>query len=270
MRRDHLHHFRNCVTRLASGAVDRVATAPSRRQFRVDLRLQVVGQRQQLQPTVTGKGVACDDSPPAGGREHDGVRALRQRLRGERRRRVERFLHRGRAGDAGLTAHTVEHLVVGGERAGVAGGGTRTTLAGATLDDDEWLARCDRSETFEQRASVDDAFEVRDRDGGRGIVGVPVEIVGGRDGCRVARRDCAADADAGLARVVEEALTKLPLWLATAMRPAGGYGATICAHNDAGVLTRPCPFGPASRMPNSSASVTSSASARRPSSPASP
>ena len=64
--------------------------------------------------------------------------------------------------------------------------------------------------------------------------------------------------------------TKLPLWLATPMRPAGGYGATIWAHSLTGVLTTPWPLGPASRMPSSSARATSSASARLPSSPASP
>ena len=64
--------------------------------------------------------------------------------------------------------------------------------------------------------------------------------------------------------------TKLPLWLATAMRPAGGYGATIWAQSVAGVDTTPCPLGPASSMPSSSASATSSSCARRPASPASP
>ena len=64
--------------------------------------------------------------------------------------------------------------------------------------------------------------------------------------------------------------TKLPLWLATPMRPGGGNGATIWAHSLAGVLTTPWPLGPASRMPSSSHSATSSASAARPSSPASP
>ena len=43
------------------------------------------------------------------------------------------------------------------------------------------------------------------------------------------------------------------------MPPAGGYGATIWAHRSTGVETTPCPFGPASRMPSSSASATSSA-----------
>ena len=33
--------------------------------------------------------------------------------------------------------------------------------------------------------------------------------------------------------------TKFPLWLATAIRPAGGYGATIWAHSRAGVDTTP-------------------------------
>ena len=42
----------------------------------------------------------------------------------------------------------------------------------------------------------------------------------------------------------------MPLWLATEIRPGGGYGATICAHIDTGVEMTPCPFGPASRMPS--------------------
>ena len=33
--------------------------------------------------------------------------------------------------------------------------------------------------------------------------------------------------------------TKFPDWLAIAMRPAGGYGATICAESRAGVDTTP-------------------------------
>ena len=37
------------------------------------------------------------------------------------------------------------------------------------------------------------------------------------------------------------------------MRPGGGYGATICAHIERGVEITPCPFGPASSMPSSSA-----------------
>ncbi len=52
--------------------------------------------------------------------------------------------------------------------------------------------------------------------------------------------------------------TKLPLWLATAIEPAGGYGATICAQSRTGVDTTPCPFGPASRMSRSRATATRS------------
>ncbi|MEI2653688.1 MAG: hypothetical protein V9G12_16355 [Microthrixaceae bacterium] len=59
--------------------------------------------------------------------------------------------------------------------------------------------------------------------------------------------------------------TKLPDWLATPIEPAGGYGATICAHRPTGVDTTPWPLGPASRMPSSSHRATSSASATRPS-----
>jgi hypothetical protein len=62
----------------------------------------------------------------------------------------------------------------------------------------------------------------------------------------------------------------LPLWLATEIRPGGGYGATICAHIDTGVEITPCPFGPASRISSAFATETSSRSSARPDSPASP
>ncbi len=64
--------------------------------------------------------------------------------------------------------------------------------------------------------------------------------------------------------------TRLPDWLAIEIRPGGGFGATICAHNFAGVDTTPWPFGPAITMPSRSASATSSSCAARPFSPASP
>ena len=64
MCRDHLHHFWNCVTGLAASAVDRVAAAPSRRQFLVDLSLQIIGQSQQMQAAVTSECVAGHNSQP--------------------------------------------------------------------------------------------------------------------------------------------------------------------------------------------------------------
>ncbi len=54
--------------------------------------------------------------------------------------------------------------------------------------------------------------------------------------------------------------TKLPDWLAIAIRPAGGYGATICAQSRTGVDTMPCPLGPASMTPSSSACSIASSS----------
>src|SRR5690348_12259821 len=60
--------------------------------------------------------------------------------------------------------------------------------------------------------------------------------------------------------------TMLPDWLAMPIGPAGGYGATICAHRDDGVDTMPCPFGPAMRMPASAATAANSACARQPAS----
>jgi hypothetical protein len=64
--------------------------------------------------------------------------------------------------------------------------------------------------------------------------------------------------------------TKLPDWLAMPIRPRGGYGATICAHSELGVEITPWPFGPATRIPRSAATRTSSSWAARPASPASP
>ena len=64
--------------------------------------------------------------------------------------------------------------------------------------------------------------------------------------------------------------TKLPLWLAMPMRPAGGYGATICAQSFAGVDTTPWPLGPAIMMLSAWAKATNSCWAKNPSGPASP
>ena len=54
-------------------------------------------------------------------------------------------------------------------------------------------------------ATVDDALHVGERHRRGRVVGVPVEVVGRGDRGGVAGRHGAADADAGLARVVEEA-----------------------------------------------------------------
>ena len=138
---DQLHHGGDRVPGLPAGAVDRVVAAPPRRQLGVDRRPQVVRQREQPQVAVAGDGVRGDDAPAAGGRQHDDVRAGGCRLGGERRRGLERLLHRGGSGDPGRPALAVEHGVVGGERAGVAGRGAGAALGRPTLQQDERLAR---------------------------------------------------------------------------------------------------------------------------------
>ena len=164
----------------------------------------------------------------------------RRRLGGERGRGLERLLHRRRPGDPGGPARAVEHRVVGGERAGVAGRGPRAAGGGAALHEHQRLGRGRRGERVEQRRAVVDALEVGQTDVGRVVVGVEVEVVGHRHGGGVAGRDRPRRSPTPVARARFRKLdTKLPLWLATPMRPAGGYGATIWAHSDTGVLTRP-------------------------------
>ena len=121
----------------------------------------------------------------------------RQRLGGERGRRLERLLDRRGPGDPGGPALAVEDLVVGGQRAGVAGRGARPALGGAALDQHERLARGGAGEAVEQRPAVGDALDVGEPDGGRRVVGVVVEVVGHGDRGGVAGRHGPADADAG-------------------------------------------------------------------------
>ena len=125
----------------------------------------------------------------------------------------------------------VEHLVVGGQRAGVARRGAGPALGRPALDEHERLARGGAGEAVEQRPAVGDALDVGQPDGGRRVVGVVVEVVGDRHGGGVAGRHRTADPDAGRPGEFMKLDTKLPLWLATPMRPAGGYGATIWAHS---------------------------------------
>ena len=132
------------------------------------------------------------------------VRGPRQRLRRERRRRLERLLDGRGARDPGLAAHAVEDAVVGREAAGVARRGALAAGGRAALDEHDRLAPRDGRETVEERSAVVDAFDVREADRGRVVVGVPVEVVGDGDRGRVAGRDRPAHADAGLHRPVLE------------------------------------------------------------------
>ena len=82
---------------------------------------QIVRQLEQVQVAVASHRVGSDDAPAARrGEDHD-VRPSRQRLRGERGGRLERFLDRRRACDAVGAAGSVEDLVVGRQCTGVAG-----------------------------------------------------------------------------------------------------------------------------------------------------
>ena len=80
----------------------------------------------------------------------------------------------------GLAAHAVEDPVVGREAAGVARGGALAARSRAALHEHDGLAARDRGEALEQRPAVGDAFDVREADRGRVVVGVPVEVVGDR------------------------------------------------------------------------------------------
>ena len=141
-----------------------------------------------------GEAAACDrvggdDAPAAGGRhDHGTFGPFGQRLRGERRRRLERLLDRRGARDAGLAAHAVE------DRSSVAsapvwtGRGPLAAGGRAALHEHERLARRrPTASRSKKRAPVGDAFDVREADRGRGVVGVEVEVVGDVDRRGVAR-----------------------------------------------------------------------------------
>ena len=168
-------------------------------------------------------------------------------------------------------AMPVEDPVVAGQRTGVAGRRLLAAGGGPALDHDDRLAFGDRPHGLGEAPAVLDALDVGQADGGGLVVGVEVEVVGHGDRDGVPGRDAPAEPHTGLHCVVlEGADTKLPDWLATPILPAGGIGATIWAHSRAGLDTTPCPLGPATSMPSSSARASSSSWACWPSSPASP
>ena len=106
------------------------------------------------------------------------------------------------------------------KRSGVAGRRPRPTLGGTALQHDQRLAAGGAGEARHQAVSVGDPLDVGQADRRLGVVGVEVEVVGDRDGGRVAGRNGAADADTGGARQVHEARHEVPA-LARHRDPAG-------------------------------------------------
>ena len=221
--RDELEHLGDRVARLAAREVDRVVAAPARRELLVDRGAQVVGQRRRARGRrrATIASAVTTPQPPAVV-THRGARPGGQRLRRERRRRFERLLDRRRARDAGLAAHAVEDPVVGRERSRC--GSPRRAGRPRSCRPSRARPACARAtarEPLEERAPVGDALDVREAHRGRVVVGVPVEVVGDRrprPRCprspRGSRRRRSATAQ------FSNDETKLPDWLAIAIRPA--------------------------------------------------
>jgi hypothetical protein len=72
---------------------------------------------------------------------HGDAIALRQAALAEGKRGFHEVVERGTADDAILPADRVEHLIVGGDRAGVAHGCRLAALAAPDLDDEDRLCR---------------------------------------------------------------------------------------------------------------------------------
>lgn len=108
VRSDQLEYFGNRVARFASRTVDRIPSTPARRQFLVDRRLEVVGQRHENECAVTRQRVGRDHTPTAGRGENDNVRSGRQRLRREGSRRFESLFDRCGPGDASGATEAVD------------------------------------------------------------------------------------------------------------------------------------------------------------------
>ena len=100
-------------------------------------------------------------------------------------------------------------------------------------------------EAVHQRPAVGDPLDVGETDRGGVVGGVPAEVVGDRDGGGVAPDTARLIPTPESRERLRNVDTKLPLWLATPMLPAGGYGATIWAHRfdrraDDALTVRPC------------------------------
>ena len=264
---DQPHHDRDRVARLAAGAVDRVVAAPTRRQLGVD---RGAAGRRAARPTARSRSLVMASAvttphPPAvvstttlgplGSGCVANVAAASNASSTDRR-----------PGDPVRPAGAVEHLVVGGQRAGVAGGGARAACGGAALQQHQRLA-CGRTgrgvASGRRRRRSPRCTPARPRSPGR------------RRRTRGSRRRVTAAAlPADTARLtptpVERARlrkldTKLPDWLATPIRAGRrigrhDLGAQLgrCRHHALPVRVRRA--GSRARRP----SATSSRSARAP------
>ena len=128
-----------------------------------------------------------------------------------------------------------KHAVVAGQRPGVARRRPLPAGGGAALHEHERLAGRDGAGALEEGAPVGHALDVGERHVGGGVVGVVLEVVGDGDGGGVAgatppgsRRRRSARRSSGTTR------RSCPTGWRCRCRPAGGYGATICAHRCGG------------------------------------
>ena len=189
-------------------------------------------QRHQRQPLLRDGRVAGTAQPPAV--VSTTTFGPSQRVRRERRRRLEGLLDGAARVTPACRQETSKILSFAASAPVWLAAARAPASVAPTLDDDQRLARGDRRESLDQGAAVDESPRVGERHCGGRVVGVPVEVIRRRHRRGRCQRTARLRHNARLPCIVRKLDTKLPLWLATAMRPGGGYGATICAHSDTG------------------------------------
>ena len=142
----------------------------------------------------------------------------------------------------------------------MARGGTLAARGGAALHEhDAACARVTADEAFEERPPVVDAFDVREADRGRVVAGVPVEIVGdARPRPRFRPRPRGSHPRRSAPPSSRTTTRSCPTGSRSRCDRPAGTARRSARRACAGVETTPWPFGPASRMPSSSASATRS------------
>ena len=118
---DHLDDLLGYAVRDGGDEVDRVASAPERRQQLVDRRDHLRRQLRELEP-VCREEVGGQHAPAAAEGDDGDAAAGGQRLVGEQRGGVERFVGVGGEDDTGLPGGGAEDLGRAGQRAGVGAG----------------------------------------------------------------------------------------------------------------------------------------------------
>ena len=185
MRTNEIEHLRNRVPGLATGEVDRITAAPSRRHSLINRRLDLFGQLDQFESNVRTR-IRREHAPPADRRKDHHATSVRQRLRRQSRAPFEGFLNRRRTQYPDLSTHSVEDAVVTCQSARMTRGSALSFRARPAFHEHQRLSRGQSRSRTAKSAAIANTFDVGHGDSGIRIDSEVLEKIGHAGLSRVA------------------------------------------------------------------------------------